>query len=302
MKRNIFALVLTLVLVLSLALTGCEKPCEHEWKAADCDDAKTCEICNATEGAPLGHTWKAATCNAPKTCETCNKVEGTALGHSWVAATCEDPKTCSSCKLEEGEALGHTWTEATTEAPKTCTTCSKTEGDAIDVDDRFTTANCKELFGSWIGKYSQHMDTTGMYSDLCMTLDVTMTFSNDGVMTLAMAPNPDTYHDEMKAYTLEVMYKTFEQQGMDKAAADAAMLSTYGMSMDEYVEANIPELDVDATTVKQEQVYYVQDGKIYAGTSWNVTMAPEDYTLVGNTLTISDEDLGMTLVMTKVEK
>lgn len=124
MKRRLYILALALVCVLALA--GCQ--CEHEWKDATCDTPKTCTLCDATEGAPLGHTWKAATCVAAKTCETCKTIEGKPLAHKWTEVSCAAPKTCSGCGKTEGEALPHTWTDATCDTPKTCSGCAATEG------------------------------------------------------------------------------------------------------------------------------------------------------------------------------
>lgn len=39
---------------------------EHDWKKADCNNAKTCSICNAVEGAPLGHSYE------DNVCKRCN--------------------------------------------------------------------------------------------------------------------------------------------------------------------------------------------------------------------------------------
>lgn len=124
--------------------------CEHQWANATCDMPKTCQLCNVTEGTPLGHVWIDATCTAPKTCSVCNKTEGTPKDHDWLDATCTEPKTCKACGETECEALGHhwdtdvcgapaacqrenceetidalphTWVNATLTAPKTCSKC-----------------------------------------------------------------------------------------------------------------------------------------------------------------------------------
>ena len=128
MKRSMFVLALALVLLFALALTGCDKECDHDWKKATCESAKTCEKCGETKGEALGHSWKAATCTSPKTCETCGVTQDVALGHSWKDATCQDPKTCTTCGTTEGEVGGHTWVEANCMAAKTCSTCKLTEG------------------------------------------------------------------------------------------------------------------------------------------------------------------------------
>ena len=103
----------------------------HEWKAATCVTAKTCERCGEEEGKALGHDWTEADCVTAKTCKVCNEVEGSALGHTWTEATCEVAKTCSTCGAVEGNALGHTWEGATCFKAKYCSTCGQTSGSPL---------------------------------------------------------------------------------------------------------------------------------------------------------------------------
>jgi hypothetical protein len=74
---------------------------------ATCETIKTCTVCGATEGEPLGHDWLDAACETPKTCGRCGITEGEPLGHAWLDAACETPKTCAVCGATEGDALGH---------------------------------------------------------------------------------------------------------------------------------------------------------------------------------------------------
>ena len=90
-------------------IVGCGH--EHVWRAATCTEPATCEICNETEGKPLGHTWEDATCTEPKTCSVCGETDGEALGHDWAPATHEKPKTCVRCGKEEGSPLLYDVTE-----------------------------------------------------------------------------------------------------------------------------------------------------------------------------------------------
>ena len=82
--------------------------------------------------------------------------------------------------LLPGCGCKHEWRDATTEAPKTCSICQKTEGERIITDARFTTAACKELFGTWKGIYKM----TGPFIDAGPTqpldLEVSFIFNNDG--------------------------------------------------------------------------------------------------------------------------
>ena len=123
----------------------------HTWVAADCGTPKTCSVCGATEGNPLGHDWIAADCDTPKTCSACGETEGARLGHSYSdkvsselanAATCTEAATyyvqCDRCEavsesetVAVGEENGHNWDEATCAAPKTCSACGETEGERL---------------------------------------------------------------------------------------------------------------------------------------------------------------------------
>lgn len=62
--------------------------CNHEWQDATCIEPKTCSLCGATEGEPLGHIFENATCTKPKTCSRCGESKGKALGHDYVDGYC----------------------------------------------------------------------------------------------------------------------------------------------------------------------------------------------------------------------
>ena len=97
---------------------------EHAWKDADCVTAKTCAVCNKTEGDPLGHdTNGAPTCEDDEYCSRCDTVINASIGHSVkildaVEPTCDTVGyTQGSCCANCGEvyvaqieipALGHT--------------------------------------------------------------------------------------------------------------------------------------------------------------------------------------------------
>ena len=89
-----------------------------------------------------GHTWTAATCTAAKTCSVCQATEGTALGHDMVKDEAVDP-TCTTVGYTEGahcsrcdekvaqqviDAIGHNITKTAGYAA-TCTTTGLTDGE-----------------------------------------------------------------------------------------------------------------------------------------------------------------------------
>lgn len=106
---------------------GAAAGCSHSWKDADCENPKTCTLCQETEGAALGHSMQ-ETAKVDPTCETAGK---TAI------------LTCANCgKTEGGEelpAIGHDMKETAAAVAPTCETAGKT---AI-----LTCANCGKTEG-----------------------------------------------------------------------------------------------------------------------------------------------------------
>lgn len=132
---------------------------EHNWTEANCTTAKTCSICDKTEGSALGHDWADATCTAPKTCKRtgCTATDGSPLGHNWDtvwtigddqhwhkcnrtgctvindaanhipdrnAATEDDPVKCTECGKVLTPALGHVHTSHLTSVAAKAPTCT----------------------------------------------------------------------------------------------------------------------------------------------------------------------------------
>ncbi len=103
MKKRILLFCLSLLLVVGAvwALSACnkDKACAHEWKNADCQSAKTCTLCGATEGEKGDHVWNAGTVTKPFDCVT--------TGEKTYACT-----ICNETRVEIVVAQGHTYTDA----------------------------------------------------------------------------------------------------------------------------------------------------------------------------------------------
>ncbi|MDY4748646.1 MAG: hypothetical protein SO251_07700, partial [Candidatus Fimisoma sp.] len=99
----------------------------HNWTPATCTVPKTCSVCQATEGDPLGHTegneWKYDSDNHWHTCtvEGCGVViESSKEAHTpdRAEATVNDPIKCSVCGYEiEAQLVAVTNIAATITAP-----------------------------------------------------------------------------------------------------------------------------------------------------------------------------------------
>ncbi len=301
MKKNV--LICLLVMALLLLLSGCG--CDHEWYAATCKAPKTCSLCGQTEGEALPHTWLDATCTTAKICTVCDTVDGEALGHSWQDPTCTDPKTCTRCDLTEGEAAGHQWEEATTEAPQTCSACKKTTGKKLTVDPRFTTASTKVLHGTWSSDITVTDEMMGLEGFGGVECRMVLEFGKTGVMTLHVeVKDKDAFQDQFRTYTMNMLYEGFAAEGLSKEEADQMMLAASDMTVSEYVDAILQQVDFSElfATFHTQEVYYVQDGQLFAALNWDAAFEGKTFTLTDGKLVIEGitlEEGGEPLIWTK---
>ena len=78
---------------------------EHNWTPATCTAPKTCSVCQATEGDPLGHTqgteWKYNSTYHWHVCTECGaEIEGTRAEHQF-----DGGKTCVDCRYTKGSTI-----------------------------------------------------------------------------------------------------------------------------------------------------------------------------------------------------
>ncbi len=282
-------LICALVMVLVLPLSGCG--CDHEWLAATCSASKTCQLCGKTEGKPLSHTLQDATCTTPKTCTICNAIEGNALGHTWKNATCSAPKTCTVCKITEGKPTEHMWQAATTEAPKTCSVCNKTEGSKLKTDSRFTTKSTKNLQGKWISDVKISDEMMGIDNFGSVDCIVTIEFGNTGNLSVNLAlKDKADFLKKLKTYTIDQTYASFKQEGLTKEQADQAMIDTYGLNVNDYVEASLKDYDPDEifNAFNQQQVYYVDGNTVYSALNWKAKFDGSEFKINNGQLVINE--------------
>ena len=274
----------------------------HSWKNATCTEAKTCNICAVTEGTANGHSWTKATCLEPQTCLACGIQGSPAPGHSWVEATCEEPIHCPYCDTIQGEPLGHRWVEATPEAPKTCITCNKTEGYPIYIDDRFITADCEPLFGSWSYKLvytAEDLNTPGFEGEIVEV--ITYTFGEYGTLVISNhVADVEAYKAMMSAQMSADIYAALAEDGMDAAAAEAFWLQQHNQTIAEFVASMVADITEQDLNVQEDGIYFVADGLLHTAQFWEDDTTAMTFTVEGDQLTIADELTGETIVLTRV--
>lgn len=222
--------------------------------------------------------------------------------HEWKEADCYTPKTCQLCGLTEGDVTeDHQWKEATTDAPKTCSICGKTEGERIDVDERFTTDACKDLFGSWEAKYKTDGSRLGM-TDMVIPMTLTMTFSNDGELIIKTElQNSTATKNDLAQRMSQMLYEQYSAAGMNREQADAACMSTYGQSVTDFCNTRA-EMVIKSMNTSEEKVYYVEDGCLFTGEDWGDTMKAETFEITdgGKLLLPTDEEQDQTLEFSRI--
>ena len=226
-------------------------------------------------------------------CNTCD--------HQWEAANCKDPKTCRLCGKTKGDTNDkHQWEDATTDAPKTCSVCGLTEGEKIDVDERFTTDACKEVFGNWVGLYEQDGTRVGRGGELMIPTKLTITFFNNGnVRIVTSLEDPAAFKQEYASFMLAAFYKDFENRGLSRADAEAWSIETHGKELVAYCVDRTVQIAA-ALESTEDMVYYVDDGVIYIAEDWDSDMSASSYELTDDTMLLDYSELGQELEMSRV--
>ena len=216
--------------------------------------------------------------------------------HQWEEANCRDPKTCKLCNATRGEPNEeHQWEAATTDEPMTCRLCGLTEGEALDVDERFTTDACKDLFGNWSVKYKTNDPRLGM-ENLVLNMQMTMIFHNDGDLVIRVQlQNVAEVEEALAQLMTQKMYEQYRDDGKNREQADAASKAEYGVGVAEFCEIRAKQI-VKALDKTDNKVYYVEDGLLYTGTDWGDDMTAQTFELTEDgKLTLENSELGQTL-------
>lgn len=181
----------------------------------------------------------------------------------------------AACGKDEPEVTTEPTTEPTTEA----TTEATTEPEAPDYSEA--------VLGAWAWNFPMDESYWAAYGmeGITGTVNIGMKLLlEDGAATIVMDPDTmDATCEELKAvltdYTINALYATYEAQGMDAAAAEAATQEAFGMSVEEYAADSM-------SAFTNEDL-----AEIYLG----VDEDPVAYSLDGDKLTIDGVDFTITV-------
>ena len=184
-----------------------------------------------------------------------------------------------------------------------------------DADKELT----EKIQGSWTLELTMTGDMMGV-SEFTgeIALPITITFDADGIMTMHMTEEnkavfTESLETEMYTFMTDMMYSQFEDMGMTREEADAAVQEYYGQTMEEVIEELMAEvmteLDADelAAEMESSSAYIIKNGKLYTGESTDDldVMESNEIELSGNTLKLLSsndastwEDLNLTFPIT----
>ena len=164
------------------------------------------------------------------------------------------------------------------------------DGNKLDNSNLFNPNAAADLIGTWKGEMNLADIMESDNGELSCMVNVTMTFRNDGTYLVTM----DLSYEDFKQFVImvsEAMLRSIYTDEEFKAAT--------GMTIAEYVANSCNDESLresyDEMAEKTEGVYYVKDGVLYIGDSWDAPMEAADYTLSGNTLTMEYEGIALTL-------
>ena len=184
-----------------------------------------------------------------------------------------------------------------------------------DADKELT----EKIQGSWTLELTMTGDMMGV-SEFTgeIALPITITFDADGIMTMHMpeenkAVFTESLETEMYTFMTDMMYSQFEDMGMTREEAAAAVQEYYGQTMEELIEELMAEvmteLDADelAAEMESSSAYIIKNGKLYTGESTDDldVMECNEIELSGNTQKLLSsnaastwEDLNLTFPIT----
>lgn len=184
-----------------------------------------------------------------------------------------------------------------------------------DADKELT----EKIQGSWTLELTMNGDMMGV-SEFTgeIALPITITFDADGIMTMHMTEEnkavfSESLETEMYAFMTDMMYSQFEDMGMTREEADAAVQEYYGQTMEELIDELMAELMVEldvndlAAEMESSSAYIIKNGKLYTGDSTDDldVMECNEIELSGNTLKLLSsnaadtwEDLNLTFPIT----
>ena len=123
-----------------------------------------------------------------------------------------------------------------------------------------------------------------------------LNLGNDGTASLSIeAADVAAMEADITEYLVQVLYEEMAASGLSKEDTDALFLESYGMSLQEYAEYVVKEMNMASLfeQMRIDMVYYVENGNLYMAEAWESDMGdPSPVRLDGGNL-ILEEDLSV---------
>jgi hypothetical protein len=186
-------------------------------------------------------------------------------------------------------------------------------GNPADFSDRFDPEACKDFVGTWkaeldlLEMMAGEMEGEGVQlpDDFAYSCNAVMSliFRNDGTYSAILSVDPEEYKTMLIELTVEIMYISFEEEGMTRDEADVAFKAMMNMTIREYVVLSLEEGGdelLDSLNETANGVYYVQDDMIYLGENWSQQMEGGKYAFENGALTLTEPEMEMEITFRRI--
>ena len=171
--------------------------------------------------------------------------------------------------------------------------------DLSEYDGRFDLETCTHLFGNWTGTVKVDGKSLGFEdTELFIMANVTVTFDDQGNMTMVMEMDPDEYRNFCIQLSIEAIVK--EYSNLTRPQLETRFQERYDMSVTQYATAQVDLQNPAANAVTEWfGIYFIEEGLLYTVDGRTGEIDGGAYSLEDGKLTIEDAEFGLSLVLTK---
>lgn len=162
----------------------------------------------------------------------------------------------------------------------------------------------KDIVGTWKIDYDMGEQMAAEmgsdFADFESSLEITLKFDfdEDGEYKMyaddSFKDNFDAWLDDVTAYSVNMMYETYEDMGMTKEDVDTLIKDEFGMTLEEYFAETLEaSMDVDALMDEMvvEGEYKIEGNKLFLGEDGDFDEDAYDVcTIDGDTMTLETPD------------
>ena len=175
----------------------------------------------------------------------------------------------------------------------------RVSADLSEYSGRFDPETCAHLFGNWTGTVKVDGKSLGFEdTELFITANITVTFDDQGNMTMVMEMDSDEYRNFCIQLSVEAILKNYSH--MTRGEVESQFQMKYDMTVTQYATSYVDAQNPAANAVAEWfGIYFIEEGLLYTVDGRTGESDGGAYSLEDGKLTIEDAEFGLSLVLTK---